>query len=291
MQYRGRPQAHAAGFRFPAWTMPAPARAAKDPDFKPSPPSKDRQKDPDAALRRMAGTGPKHRAVNTMAPTPVDIPEDPELRDNYFRALHGIPHPGDLQDEQDRKKARKQQERQEQEARLKAAREKGSGRAGAAARPPPKRGRLPPRRGRFSRWLDKFRNFARKIIGSKSTGSEIDSNLLDEALRTQLANNKREAAERMAAQAEQRARASAVRANSGRHSYEPLRKFTSAMIDTGDITQPPRAEGSKELIRQAQAADQQAGHQLDARDREAARVQKETVRQKSRLRRLRWFKL
>jgi MobA/MobL family len=32
MQYRGKPQAHTAGFRFPAWTMPAPARGER-PEF------------------------------------------------------------------------------------------------------------------------------------------------------------------------------------------------------------------------------------------------------------------
>ena len=285
MQYRGKPQAHAAGFRFPAWTS---ARPAKDPNFKPPPPSKeDRPKDPDAALRRMAGTGPKHQAVNTLAPTPVEIPEDPEERDKYFRAVHEIPHPDDLKDEQDRKKARKQQEQQEQAARRKGERQQGSGRAGAAAKPPPKRGRLPPR-GRFTRWLDKFRKFVRKF-GGKPTGSEIDSRLLDEAQRTQLAQN-RDAAAKAAqastvrAQPDARPKLIAARMKkSGQHSYETL-KLTGREIDTSDMTEPERAESSKEQMRQAKEADRQTKHQNKASDREQDR------QEKARRGPLRWFR-
>ncbi len=72
------------------------------------------QADPDAALARMDGT--KHHAVNTMGPTPEDIPEEPEARANYYRALRGQPHPGNVKDANDRAKAGR-----EQEARLKAA--------------------------------------------------------------------------------------------------------------------------------------------------------------------------
>lgn len=294
IRYAGKPHAHAPGFRFPAWT---PKREAKGPNFKPPPPGKeDRPKDPDAALRRMSGTGPKHQAVNTLAPTPVEIPEDPEERDKYFRAVHEIPHPGDLKDEQERKKARKQQQRQEQAARRKGERQKGSGRAGKAARLPRKRGRLPPR-SRFTRWLDKFRDFVRKL-GGKPTGSQIDSGLvMDEALRTQMAKN-RDEAEKMAAQANPRSQASAARAQPdprakliaaqqkkpGRHSYSSLPKFTAATIDSSATPQPQCAAASKELIRQAEAADRQAGQQIDAGNNELERAQKEAARQKWRLR-------
>jgi MobA/MobL family len=291
MQYRGKPQAHTAGFRFPQWT---PARAAKDPDSTQSPPP--------ARDRKESGDGipfvnkPYLGNVNTLAPTPVDIPEDPEERDKYFRAVHEIPHPGDLKDEQDRKKARKQQEQQEQAARRKAERQKGSGRAGKAARPPPKRGRLPPR-SRFTRWLDKFREFVRKI-GGKPTGSQIDSNLvMDEALRTQMAKN-RDEAEKMAAQAKPRPQASRARAKPdpgpkiiaaqqkkpGRHSYSSLPKFTATARDSSATPQPESEESSKELIRQAKEADGQAGRQIDAGNREIDRARKEAAHQKWRLR-------
>jgi Relaxase/Mobilisation nuclease domain len=293
MQYRGRAQAHTAGFRFPAWMMPAPARAAKDPNSPPPPPP--------APGRKEGGDGipfvnkPYRGNVNTLAPTPEDIPEEPEARANYFRALHGIPHPGDLKNEREREKARKQQEQQEQAARRKA--EKGSGRAGKAARPPRKRGRPPPR-SRFTRWLDKFRDFVRKI-GGKPTGSQIDSNLvLDEALRTQMAKNQKEQDKKMAApqakkmaaraQPDQRAKLIAAQQKKpGRHSYSTLPKFTAGNIDSSATTQPQSAPASGEPIMQAKAVERQAGQQIHARNTEIARAQNEGDLQKWRLN---WFK-
>ena len=62
--------------------------------------------------------------VNTMGPTPEDIPEEDEARANYYRALKGEPHPGNVKDANDRAKAGR-----EQEAQLKA--------AGRDAEPPP----------------------------------------------------------------------------------------------------------------------------------------------------------
>jgi hypothetical protein len=105
----------------PSWRMPETAPMAKDPTPPPVQ-GREQENDPDAALRRMDGT--KHRAVNTMAPTPEDIPGDPEARANYYRALSGTPHPGNVKDANDRAKAGR-----EQEARLKA--------AGQEAEPPP----------------------------------------------------------------------------------------------------------------------------------------------------------
>ena len=209
-----------------------------------------------------------------MAPTPVDIPEDPELRDNYAQGAAWHPASGRFAGRTGSKEGKKAAGA----PRAGGAAESGAGKGQRARR---RSGQAPAQTRPTAAATRALQPLARQVpqLRPQDHRQQIDGQrdrqqLAGRSAATQLANNKREAAERMAAQAEQRARASAVRANSGRHSYEPLRKFTSAMIDTGDITQPPRAEGSKELIRQAQAADQQAGHQLDARDREAARVQK-----------------
>jgi len=249
--YAGRPTAKPPGFRFPAWTPPAPKRVVKDPSLIPTPVTPDRAPE-EPGLASMAGTGPKHRAINTLGPTPVEIPEDPAERAAYFAALSGTPQPEDLKAARDRAKAGR-----EEEARLKAA-----GRSGRIQ---------PGRRGRV-RWSGKSHKAARKL-----TGRDIDTRLLTEAERTQLAAA--EEAKRIAL-AKQLPQASAARINARRRDYEPLRKLTGREIDTRQMTNAERTE----LARATHAADRQTEHQNEARDRETER------QEKSRIRARRWFK-
>ena len=249
--YAGRPVARPRGFRFPTWKPPAPKRVVKDRSLIPTPVTPDRAPE-EPGLASMAGTGPKHRAINTLGPTPVEIPEDPDARAAFFAALSGTPQPEDLKAARDRAKAGR-----EEEARLKAA-----GRSG----------RVQPGRWVRSRRLSNFRKAARKL-----TGREIDTRLLTEAERTQLAAAVE--AKRIA-QAKQLPQASAARPNARRRDYEPLRKLTGRDIDTRQMTEAERTE----LARATHAADRQAEHQNEARDRETER------QEKSRIRARRWFK-
>jgi hypothetical protein len=201
----------------------------------------------------MAGTGPKHRAINTLGPTPVEIPEDPAERAAYFAALYGTPQPEDLKAARDRAKAGR-----EEEARLKAAGRSGRVQPGGWVR---------------SRRLSNFRKAARKL-----TGREIDTRLLTEAERTQLAAAAE--AERTALAKQLLPQASAARINARRRDYEPLRKLTGREIDTRQMTEAERSE----LARATHAADRQTEHQNEARDRETER------QEKSRIRARRWFK-
>jgi hypothetical protein len=71
--------------------MPIPERehmAKDDPRLRPTPPPASAGRE-QPGLPSMTGTGQRHHAVNTLAPTPVQIPDDPAERALYFAALHG----------------------------------------------------------------------------------------------------------------------------------------------------------------------------------------------------------
>jgi hypothetical protein len=200
----------------------------------------------------MAGTGRKHQAVNTLAPTPVQIPEDPAERAAYFGAVSGKPDAQDLKAARDRAKAGREQER-----RLKAA-----GRINSRVQTPS----LPAQ----------LKAMARGIL-RKLTGRDIDTRLLTDEQRTQLAADKAEQEagkiaawrdprpRRIAALMDWRGRTLRLRIATGR--------LTGRHMDTRLMTQAQR-----DLIRQMNAALGESIRHLNEGNREARRVERARLR-------------
>jgi hypothetical protein len=203
-------------------------------------------------LPSMAGTGRKHQAVTTLAPTPEQIPNDPAERAAYF-GVYGTTQPKDLKDARDRRRAGR-----EEEARLKAA-----GRSN----------RLPPSLSARNRWLDKFRKFARRL-----TGRDIDTRLLTEAQRTRLAADRD--AERLAAGTDPRPLRIAALMDWRRRALRfriATGRITGRHIDTRLLS-----EAQREQLRQMRETERESDRQQQAGQSEAVRRDTWTLRPRRR---------
>lgn len=237
-------------FPNPSWP-PATEREAKDPSLIPTRQPASSRAHEEPGLPDCTGTGPRHRAVNTLAPTPGLIPDEPEARAAYFREQQGIPHPEDLKLAQERLKAGRKQE-----ARLRAAPSR-SGRSGRSGS------------GR-SRWFHDFRK-AQGIV-RKITGRDIDTRHMTEAQRTRLAAER--GAGRMATWADPRPPRIAALMDRRRRFREMARGCIGRHIDTRDLSEAERTESSRELTRQLLEGDREAIREHLARGREALRVER-----------------